>query len=83
MVASYYAAPAPHIAAHPTLPLGTRLVITNPRNGRSAQVVIRDRGPFVPGRSLDISRARARQLGITRRGVVRLEAHIVGRRRGH
>jgi rare lipoprotein A len=79
MVASYYDAPAPHIAAHRTLPFGTRLILTNPRNGRSAEVVIRDRGPFVPGRSLDISRTRARELGFTRTGVVHLDARIVGR----
>jgi rare lipoprotein A len=79
IVASYYPAPAPHIAAHRTLPFGTRLIITNPRNGRSAHVVIRDRGPFVRGRSLDVSTTRARELGITRRGVVRLQARILPR----
>ena len=44
MVTSYYRAKAPHIAAHRTLPIGTRLLVTNPRNGRSARVVIGDRG---------------------------------------
>jgi hypothetical protein len=39
MVTSYYRAKQPHIAAHRTLPLGTVLTITNPRNGRSAEVV--------------------------------------------
>jgi rare lipoprotein A len=79
MVASYYAAPAPHIAAHRSLPKGTRLIVTDPRNGRSAHVVIRDRGPYVGGRSLDISTQRARQLGFTRRGVTRLRVRIVRR----
>jgi rare lipoprotein A len=79
MVASYYPAPAAHIAAHRTLPLGTRLIVTNPRNGRSAHVVVRDRGPFQHGRSLDISTVRARELGFTRSGVVRLKARLVRR----
>ena len=79
MVASYYAAPAPHVAAHRSLPKGTRLVLTNPRNGRSAHVVVRDRGPYVGGRSLDISTQRARHLGFTQRGVTRLKVHIVRR----
>jgi rare lipoprotein A len=77
MVASYYAAPAPHVAAHRTLPFGTRLIITNPRNGRRARVVVRDRGPFVSGRPLDISTARARQLGSTRGGALRLQARVL------
>lgn len=79
MLASYYAAPAPHIAAHRTLPKGTHLIVTNPLNGRSVHVVIADRGPFVSGRSLDISTTCARQLGITRRGVARLETRVVRR----
>jgi peptidoglycan lytic transglycosylase len=79
MVASYYAAPAPHIAAHRSLPFGTRVILTNPRNGRTAHVVIRDRGPFVAGRALDISTARARQLGLMRSGVARLTARVLRR----
>jgi rare lipoprotein A len=79
MVASYYAAPAPHVAAHRSLPFGTRVLLTNPRNGRTTHVVIRDRGPFIAGRALDISTARARELGLTRSGVVRLRARVLGR----
>ena len=77
MVTSYYRATAPHIAAHRTLPMGTRLFVRNPRNGRSAHVVIRDRGPFIRGRSLDISTAVANQLGFAKSGVLRLQTRII------
>ena len=80
MVASHYRAKAPHIAAHRTLPMGTRLMITNQRTGRSAHVVIRDRGPFIRGRSLDISHTRAKELGFGKSGVVRLETRVVAER---
>lgn len=73
MSTSYYSPRSAEFAANRRLPFGTRLRLTNPRNGRSVVVVIRDRGPFVRGRSLDISRAYAQQLGFTRAGVARLE----------
>ncbi len=73
MMTSYYSPRAANIAAHRTLPFGTQLRLTNPRNGRSVVVTIHDRGPFVRGRSLDISRAYAQELGITRAGVAPLE----------
>jgi hypothetical protein len=63
MVTSSYRAKAPHIAAHRTLPIGTELIITNQRNGRSGRIVIGTRGPFVRGRSLDISDKLAKELG--------------------
>lgn len=53
-------------AASKTLPLGTRARVTNLENGRSATVTIEDRGPYVPGRIIDVSPATARQLGIER-----------------
>jgi peptidoglycan lytic transglycosylase len=56
-------------AAHRELPFGTRLQITCPENGRSVLVRINDRGPFVAGRDLDLSRAAARKLGIERQGL--------------
>lgn len=58
--------------AHPSLPLGTRLKLTNPRTGTTAQVKVTDRGPFVPGRDLDLSMGVARKLGILRAGVAKL-----------
>jgi peptidoglycan lytic transglycosylase len=62
-------------AAHRTLPFGTRAKITNLRNGCSVIVRISDRGPFVPGRIVDLSEAAARELDLLESGVsrVRLE----------
>lgn len=57
-------------AAHPTLPFGTRVVVTNLANGRRVTVRINDRGPFVPGRGIDLSYAAARALRAIGRGVV-------------
>ncbi len=59
-------------AAHRSLPLGTYLELTNPRNGQSALVEVTDRGPFIQGRSLDISYGVARKLGVVQQGVARL-----------
>jgi len=56
-------------AAHRTLPLGTRVKVTNLANGKSVQVRITDRGPFVRGRKIDLSRGAARKLGMTKSGV--------------
>jgi rare lipoprotein A len=77
MIASHYNARAAHIAAHRTLPMGTKLLLTNPRTGRSVRVVIGTRGPFVRGRTLDISHTRARALGFGKSGVLPLETRIV------
>ena len=55
--------PSALTAAHRTLPFGTRLKVTNKNNGRSVVVRINDRGPFIRGRVLDLSRGAATQLG--------------------
>ena len=60
-------------AAHRTLPLGTRVKLTNPRNNRSVIVRINDRGPFVKNRDISVTSRAARQLGFTRSGVAKLE----------
>jgi len=60
-------------AASKTLPLGSRVVVTNPENGRSVEVRINDRGPHVRGRTLDLSKRAAQKLGITRKGVAPVE----------
>jgi rare lipoprotein A len=61
-------------AASKTLPLGTVAKVTNLETGQSAVVTIQDRGPYVPGRIVDLSPATAKQIGITRRkGVARVE----------
>jgi rare lipoprotein A len=54
-------------AASRTLPLGTKAKVTNLETGKSATVVIADRGPYVQGRIVDLSPATARKIGITRR----------------
>lgn len=61
-------------AAHRRLPLGTRARVTNLRNGKSVNVVINDRGPFIGGRIIDLSRAAAQRLAISGVGQVRVEA---------
>ena len=63
-------------AAHKTLPLGSTVRVTNLQTGQSTLVRITDRGPFVPGRILDLSEVAARQIGMYRAGVVpvRIEA---------
>ena len=55
--------PSALTAAHRSLPFGTKLRVTNKNNGRSVVVRINDRGPFVKGRMLDLSRGAANQLG--------------------
>jgi len=60
-------------AASKTLPLGSVVKVTNPENGRTVKVRINDRGPFVPGRSLDLSKKAAEKLGVTKKGVVKVK----------
>ena len=67
----------PTIAAHKTLPFGTVLKVTNPKNGKTLRVVVKDRGPFIKGRSLDLTRAAAKILGFFTEGVAILEVHIL------
>ena len=63
-------------AAHRSLPFGTKVRVTNPRNNQAVTVVINDRGPFVRGRVLDLSLAAAKALHMTQRGVTRVTASI-------
>jgi len=76
-MASYYQNPhySGLIAAHKTLPFGTRVKVFNLDNGRSAIVRIVDRGPFIRGRIIDVSPAAASALGFRQAGLahVRLE----------
>lgn len=64
-------------AAHRTLPFGSLVRVTNPRNGRSVTVRINDRGPFIKGREIDLSRAAAEQIGLVKRGVGKVELALV------
>ncbi|GIW45582.1 MAG: lipoprotein, RlpA family [Candidatus Binatia bacterium] len=65
-------------AAHPTLPLGTRVLVTNLENGRQVEVRVNDRGPFVRGRVIDLSYAAARALGMTRPGTAQVRVEVIG-----
>lgn len=64
-------------AAHPTLPFGTIVEVTNLGNGRSARVRINDRGPFVQGRVIDVSEAAAEALDMRNRGLAPVRLNIV------
>jgi rare lipoprotein A len=57
-------------AAHRTFPFGTRLLVLNPRNGKSVTVRVNDRGPFVKGVTLDLSRGAAKAIGMQGTGAV-------------
>ena len=59
-------------AASRSLPIGSRIKVTNAANGRSVNVRINDRGPFVHGRSLDLSKSAAEKIGMTHKGVTRV-----------
>ena len=65
-------------AAHPTLPLGTKAKVTNLETGKSVDVRINDRGPYVKGRDIVVSQGAAKKLGITKTGIapVKIEAKL-------
>jgi rare lipoprotein A (peptidoglycan hydrolase) len=65
-------------AAHPALPLGTKATVTNLENGKSVDVKINDRGPYVKGRDIDLSKSAAKDLGMTKDGLapVKIEAEV-------
>lgn len=60
-------------AASRSLPMGSRVRVTNVTNGRAVVVRINDRGPFIKGRSIDLSHAAAQRIGLTRKGVGRVQ----------
>jgi len=64
-------------AAHPSLPLGTFVKVTNLRNGRAVVVRINDRGPVVDGRIIDVSYNAARALNFKDRGIQRVRLDVV------
>ena len=87
-IASYYAHgsrtasgarfnPSGMTAAHRTLPFGTRVQVTNHSNGRSVVVTINDRGPFVRGRVIDLSRGAAAAVGMG--GLAHVSLSVLGR----
>ena len=64
-------------AAHPTLPFGTRLRVTDVASGRSVTVRVNDRGPYVPGRIVDVSHSAANALGMVGKGVANVKVDVV------
>jgi rare lipoprotein A len=69
--------PSGYTCAHRSLPFGTHLRVADPKSGRSVVVTVNDRGPFVHRRVLDLSLGAARALGMTGRGVMRVDAHVI------
>lgn len=68
-----------YTAAHRSLPFGTRVKVTNTRNGDTVIVRINDRGPFVGGRVIDLSRAAAGDIGISSSGVGHVKLTVLGK----
>jgi len=64
-------------AAHRELPFGTKVLVTNLKNGKSTVVTINDRGPYVKGRHIDLSKAAAKKLGMIEAGVVDVMMEIL------
>ena len=64
-------------AAHPTLPMGTNLLVTNLNNGRAVKGRVNDRGPSVEGRVVDLSYAAAREIGAIGDGVVPVRIEVI------
>lgn len=69
-------------AASKTLPLGSKARVENLNNGKTAEVEIRDRGPHVKGRIIDLSPATAKALGVGRQGIIPVEVTPIGKRGG-
>ena len=66
-------------AAHRTLPLGTQLKVTNPKNDKSVVVTVNDRGPVPKDRMVDLSNAAAKELGMTKSGTAQVQTEVVGK----
>ena len=64
-------------AAHKTIPLGSKAKVTNLTNGKTVEVKINDRGPFIDGRMVDLSRAAAKALGMIDRGTARVQIDLL------
>lgn len=70
--------PAQLTAAHRSMKFGTKLKVTNRKNGKSVIVRINDRGPFIKGRVLDLSKAAAHQIGMVHSGTAAVCFQAVG-----
>lgn len=71
--------PSAMTAAHKTLPFGTRVRVTHLGNGRSVDVTINDRGPYIAGRIIDLSKAAAGVIGLIGQGVAHIRMSVLGR----
>ena len=69
--------PSKLTAAHPRLRFGTKVEVVNARNGKSVVVRINDRGPFIKGRIIDVSKAAAGQLGMIKSGVAKVCYRVI------
>ncbi|MCO6418071.1 septal ring lytic transglycosylase RlpA family protein [Siccirubricoccus sp. KC 17139] len=69
--------PNSNVAAHRSLPLGTRAQVTNLENGRTTEVRVEDRGPYVRGRVIDLTPRTAEELGMRHQGVVPVEVRPI------
>lgn len=67
-------------AAHKTLPLGTKVRVTNLRNGDSVDVKINDRGPFHKGRVIDLSKGAAREIGMLHAGTAKVKVEVIAKK---
>lgn len=66
-------------AAHRSLPFGTRVKVTNLRNGRTVLVRVNDRGPHVRGRIIDLSQAAAKKIGLSHAGTARVKLEVLNK----
>ena len=67
--------------AHKTLPFGTMLRLTNVQNGNSIEAIVNDRGPFIKGREIDVSRGGAKALGFFHSGTAKLLIEVLDKRK--
>lgn len=65
-------------AAHKSLKCGSKVRVTNQRNGKSVVVTINDRGPYIKGRVIDLSKAAARQIDMISSGIVPVKVEVLG-----
>jgi peptidoglycan lytic transglycosylase len=70
-------------AAHPSLPLGTKVKVTNLRNKRSTVLRVNDRGPYVHGRLIDVSKAAAYSMGFMASGLALVEVKVIRYPKGY
>jgi rare lipoprotein A len=64
-------------AAHKSLPFGTKVKVTNVANGQSVEVIINDRGPYVDGRIIDLSKSAAEKLGFISQGIAEVQVEVI------